>query len=168
MITRYSQILNSPVITLDEQVNLGVVSDIVLNKTDFTIKAFLVRTMPIIPIRKVVSFSDVVEVASNAVLVQNDDSICDMRDSVRVREALKAKAHGIGQRVYTKSRKFIGVVYDYTIHSETGKIMKLYVKTWISDRIIGTETVYKIDGKRIIIEDEFETISNKNTEMETA
>ena len=168
MITRYSQVLNSPVITLDEQVNLGVVSDIVLNKTDFTIKAFLVHTMPIIPIRKLVSFSDVVEIASNAVLVQSDDALSEMKDSVRVKEAVKDKAHGIGQRVYTKSRKFIGVVYDYTIHSETGKIMKLYIKTFLSDRIIGTETIYKVERKRIIIEDEFETISSKITEMETA
>jgi len=168
MITRYSQVLHTPVITLDEQKNLGVVSDIVLNKTDFIIKAFIVRTMPIIPIRKVVSFSDVVEIASNAVLVQNNDAISEMRDSVRVREALKAKAHGIGQRVYTKSGKFVGVVYDYTIHSETGKIIKLYIKTWLSDRIIGTETIFKVKGKKIIIKDEFETITNRNAETEIA
>ncbi len=168
MITRYSQVLHAPVITLDEQENLGVVSDIVLNKTDFIIKAFVIRTMPIIPIRKVISFSDVVEIASNAILVQNNDAISEMRDSIRVKEAIKAKAHGIGQRVYTKSGKFIGVVYDYTIHGETGKVIKLYVKTWLSDRLIGTETIFKVEGRKIIIKDEFETIANKNRQVETA
>ncbi len=168
MITRYSQVMHSQVVTLDEQQSLGSVTDIVLNKTDFTIKAFLIRTMPVIPMHKVISFSDVVEIASNAVLVQNEDAVSDMKDSVRVKEAIKAKIHGIGQRVYTKSKKFIGVVYDYTIHSETGKIIKIYVKTLLSDRIIGTETILKFEGKKIIIEDEFETITNKSSELETA
>ncbi len=168
MITRYSQILNSPVVTLDEQQNLGIVSDIVLNKTDLTIKAFLIKTMPIIPLYKVISFSDVVEIASNAILVQNDKAISDMKDSIRVKEAIKSRTHGVRQRVYTKSKKFIGIVYDYTIHAETGKIMKFYLKTIFSERIIGTETVNEFVGKRIIIEDDFETISNKNTELETA
>lgn len=168
MITRYSQIMHSPVVTLSEQQILGSVSDIVLNKSDFSIKAFIIKTMPIIPIKKVVSFSDTSEIASNAVLVQNENAISEMKDFIRVHESLRSGAHGIGQRVFTKSKKFIGIVYDYTIHAETGKIFKLYVKTWLTDRIIGTEAIYEMKGKKIFIKDDFETVTGRNTELETA
>lgn len=166
MIVKYTQIVHSPVYEIRAQQNLGNVLDLVIQKSDLSIKAAVVRTGPFFfSPKKVVGMTDIVEFSGNAVIVQDEDSAVPIKESIRIAEAIADRMYGVGQIVVTKSGKLIGRVYDYTFHNETGIIEKFYVKSLIHDRIISRTAVVKLDRKRMTIEDDFEMIKTPAMEV---
>lgn len=167
MIVRYTQIIHSPVFELRAQQTLGRVLDIVIQKSDLSVKAVIVREGPFFfSAKKSVSMTDITEFSSSAVLVNDENSAVPIKESIRVAEAIRDNMFGIGQIVVTKSGKVVGRVYDYTFHNESGIIEKFYVKSMLSDRIISRTAVLKLDGKRMTIEDDFEVIKSADPLVE--
>jgi uncharacterized protein YrrD len=158
MIIKYSQIIHSPVVEIKNQSRLGIVEEIILRKSNLNILAAVVRIYPILPIRKVITSDDIVEIAKEAVIVQSEDSISDIKENVRIAEALKGNAKGVGQKVVTKSGKYLGRVFDYTVESTACALVSIYVKYLISVRIISRAAIVDFDKDKIVVEDDFETI----------
>jgi uncharacterized protein YrrD len=146
------------VIELKDQSRLGIVEELILQKSDFKILAMLVKTFPILPARKVITGDDIVEIAKGAVLVQDDNSISDIKENMRIAEALRGNATGVGQKVYTKSKKYLGKVFDYTVESSACALVSIYVKHLISVRIISRAAIVDFDKDKIVVEDDFEAI----------
>ncbi len=158
MIVKYSQIIHSPVVELKNQSRLGVTSDLVIQKSDLTIKGAIVRTGLFGLIKKAAAESDIVELNRSAVILNSNDSLVNISEVERIKEALNEKLYGINQSVKTKSGKLIGQVYDYTIDNATCAIQKFYVKSFLSERIIPVSAVTEIKGKRITIRDDFKIL----------
>lgn len=159
MIVKYSQIIHSPVLELKGQTRLGVATDLVIQKSDLSIKAVIVKNGLLNVNTKVATSADIVELNSGSVIVRDDNSLTSLAEAERIREAIKDKMHGIGQRVKTKSGKNIGKVYDYTIDNSTSAIQKFYVKSILDERIIAVSSVTKFEGKQITVKDDFELIT---------
>jgi uncharacterized protein YrrD len=146
---------------------LGRVLDIVIQKSDLSVKAVIMREGAFFfDEKKAISVSDIQEFTSGSVLVVDDNSPVPIKESIRVFEAIKDRMFGVGQIVRTKSGKLIGKVYDYTFHNETGAIEKFYVKSIFNDRIISRDAVVKLEGKRMTIEDDFEVIKTPAMELD--
>ncbi len=156
MIIRYSQVIHSPIIEIKTQSLLGKVLDIVLQKSDFSIKALLVKPSIFSFEKLVVTDADILEIVNNAVLVNDDNSISPLKDSPRVVQSIEAKAYGINQKVITKSGKVVGRVHDYTFDSQILKVINLYVKSLVSDRIIPSGSIHKFEKGKVIIDDDYE------------
>jgi len=156
MIIRYSQVIHSPIIEIKTQSLLGKVLDIVLQKSDFSIKALLVKPSIFSFEKLVVTDADILEIVNNAVLVNDDNSISPLKDSPRVVQSIEAKAYGINQKVITKSGKVVGRVHDYTFDSQILKVINLYVKSLVSDRIIPSGSIQKFEKGKVIIDDDYE------------
>jgi len=168
MIVLYSQIKNSSLLSLDEQKNLGQVFDLVLQKSDMSIKGFLARTNSLLPTKKTVSKADIIEISNNAVVVRDDSALVDLDELPQIKQAIKSKLVGINQKVVTKSGKKIGNVYDYTIDSQSMLLTSIYIKSMFSDRIISRTAIISLEGKKITIDDDFEVIKNAQAVPEAA
>lgn len=165
MIIRYSQIIHSPVVELKSQTNLGIASDLVIQKSDLTIKAVIIRCGFFNLLTRVASASDIVELNSGSVILNDENSITTLSEATRIREAIKEKMHGLGQSVRTKSGKALGQVYDYTIDNATCAIQKLFVKSLLTDRIIPVSAILNFEGKKITVKDDFEIITEPKPEF---
>ena len=156
MIVRYSQVIHSPIVEIKTQTLLGKVLDIVLQKSDFSVKAVLVKPSILSLEKLVVTDADILEIVNNAVLVNDEDSASPLKDSPRVVQSIEAKAYGVNQKVVTKSGKVVGRVHDYTFDSQLLKVINLYVKSMISDRIIPATSIHKFEKGKVIIDDDYE------------
>lgn len=159
MIIKYSQIIHSPVLELRGQTRLGVATDLVIQKSDLIIKAVIVKNGLFNINTKVATNTDIVELNSGSVILRDDDSLVTLAYAERIREAIADKMYGIGQSVKTKSGKYIGKVYDYTIDNATCSIQKLFAKSLLDDRIISVSSITKFEGKNITVKDDFELIT---------
>lgn len=159
MIVKYSQIIHSPVLELKGQTRLGVASDLVIQKSDLSIKAVIVKYGLLNVNTRVATNTDIIELNSGSVIVRDDGSVVSLSEAERVREAISDKMYGIGQRVNTKSGKYIGRVYDYTLDNTTLSLHKLYVKSLLDERIISVSSIIKFEGKNIKVKDDFELIT---------
>lgn len=165
MIIRYTQVIHSPVVELKSQTNLGIVSDLVIQKSDLTIKAVIVKNGLFHLQTRVASASDIVELNSGSVILNDDNSLTALSETTRIKEAINEKMHGIRQKVSTKSGKMLGHVYDYTIDNATSSIQKLYIKSLLTDRIIPVSAIIKFEGKKITVQDDFEMIIEPKPEF---
>lgn len=167
MIVKFSQIFHHSIYDLENQNRLAFVLDAVIQKTDLSVKALIVRTNVFIPQKKIITFNDIVEISPKAIIVRNEDAISDYKDNIRVVESIREKLHGVNQKVVTKSGNIIGRVFDYLVDSESGKITKIYVKSLFHDRIIPRQKIRSIEKRKIVIDDDFETVGEvKNPAFE--
>lgn len=170
MILKYSQIVGKPVMELRDQSYLGRVADVVLTKSNFKIASLIVKEVFFWPARKAVVESDISEITLEAVIINKEDDLSLIKELPRVKESLENGFSGIGHRVYNKSKKFVGRIYDYTFDSESRFLFKLYVKSVISERIIARTAIVEVKHNKVIIEDDFEAIKDTETvfQAETA
>lgn len=160
MIVSFSQVIGSDVLSVKEQKAVARVCDIVIQKTDLKIKAVLLSASLFSFAKKVITFDDISEFDTNAVVIQNEDDIVPLGEVVTVEQAIKSKLHGVGQKVMTKSKKMVGNVYDYTFDSESGLIYALHVRYLLTDRVINRASIIEISSNIFIIEDDFELVKN--------
>ena len=159
MMTLYSKIINSPVVELRTQTQVGVVDDLVIHKTKLEIYGIILKKSSFLDFNEpqVVMNTDILEMSSESVIVNNAESILPLSETIRLKEAIAQKYCGIYQRIVTKKEKNIGLVYDYLIDSTTQKITKFYCRTLASEKIISADHVIKMEGKKIYIKDEYES-----------
>lgn len=160
MIVSYSQIVGSQVLSIEEQSSIGRVSDIVLQKSDIKVKAVLLGTAVFFVTPRVVTFDDIVDFDSRAVVIQKEDDAVSLAEVVSIKQAIKAGMKGVRHKVYTKAGKLVGTVYDYTLDSTSGLIYSLYIRHLLSERIIPRTVICELNDKGFIIDDDFELVRN--------
>jgi sporulation protein YlmC with PRC-barrel domain len=167
MVTPYSKLIGTPVFELKTQRNLGTVIDVIINKNNFSVYGLLLKGS-ILPFGKttVIAYSDILELTGSAIIVENEDAISDLKETVRLNEAYKSGYSGIGQRIVTKTGKKIGKVFDYLISSNDLTITRLYVKNLLNERIIPSSAIINIEGRKITINDSYELVDVRSTVIE--
>ncbi|OQB06259.1 MAG: PRC-barrel domain protein [bacterium ADurb.Bin212] len=168
MIVSYSQIIGSEILAINEQKTVGKVSDVVIQKNDLKIKGFLLHSPFFFVPPKAIAFGDILEIDNRAVVTQKDENILPLKELVSIEKSIKSKLCGVKQRVVTKSGTAVGVVYDYTIESSTGLIYSLYVKKFLTEKIIPRSIILELKENIYTIEDDYELIKNSATMPETA
>lgn len=170
MMSLYSKIINSPVVELKTQTQIGVVDDLIIHKTKLEVYGIILKRTSFLNFKEteVISGTDILEMNSQAVVVNNYDAVIPLSESIRLKEAINQKYYGIYQRIVSKKGKNIGLVYDYLVDSSTQKITKFYCRTFLSEKIISSNSVIDMEGKKIIIKDEFETKKIIDPAVETS
>lgn len=168
MIVSYSQIVGSQILAIEEQASVGRIADIVLQKSDIKVKAVLLASAVFFVPPKVVTFDDIVDFDNRAVVVQKEDDVVPLKEVISIQQAIKAKMKGAKHKVYTKSGKFVGTVYDYTFDSQSGLLYSLFVKHLMTDRIIPRTVICELNEKGFIIDNDFELIRSTSAIPEQA
>lgn len=157
MFIPYSKIIGLPVFAVKNQSLAGHIVDVVLKKTAFEPQGFIIKISPLpLTKHKVISSTDVIELSNQGLVVDNENSISDLKDAVRLRETIEDGYIGIGQKVYTESGKRIGKVFDYLVSVPDLSINKIYVKNMISERILPVSLIRSYKKDIIIVVDDFD------------
>ncbi len=163
MIVIYSKLIGLPIMELKTQTKLGNVEEIVFNKTNFKISGLVTKSsiIPFINKTTIVASSDLIEISNEALIAQNCDSVISLDESPRIKELIKGGYHGINQKVYTKSGKYIGKVHDLYLETSTFEVVKILVRNIITERLIGANQIIEVKGKKIYIKDDYEISRTK-------
>ena len=157
MILPYTKIVGLDIFDLKNQSKVGTVKDIVIQKKDFKISGIILENSVFNRDTKVVNQADIVDISAQGVVIRDNDAVSNLKENVRIGDAIKEGMHGIGQKVVTKSGKSLGRVVDLFILSETLEIPKFYVKNIFGERIIARTAIVDIKKRKIIVKENFET-----------
>jgi uncharacterized protein YrrD len=157
MIVPYSKIIGLDVFDLKNQLKIGRVKEIVFQKKDFKISGIILENSFFERNVKVISNIDIVDISPQGVVVKDSDSVSNLKESVRLAEAVKEGMRGVDQKVVTKTGKSLGRVVDLYISAETLLISKIFVKNIFSERIISSNAILEIKKRKIISVPEIST-----------
>ena len=156
MLIEYSKIVGLPVFDLETQEQLTQVVDLIIDEDNVSVKAFLVQKSGFFAKKQIVVFKEIVDLSKQAVLIHNANNITDPNEIVRIGKKMNLRARIIAEDVVTKNGEKVGKVYDYVIDSETGGLIRLYVKRFFDEKIIHSSAIEKIERNKITIKDNFE------------
>ena len=142
-----SQMKSLPIISLQTGEAVGWTRRAVFNLADLEIQAFECITagnkQPMILMNR-----DIRQLASDCVIVDNEDELTDPKDIVRLQAILRARFNPIGKPVISDTGRKLGAVEDFMLNLETARIQKLHVRKSILQAWLGTSLI--IDRTQII------------------
>lgn len=167
MIIPYTKLVGLSVFELKTQTKLGFVLDVIIKKSDISVYGLVVKTS-LLPFSKmkVVTETDILEIGNEGVIVQDEEAIADLDETVRLKEAYHHKLRGINQHVKTKSGKNLGKVFDYLVRANDLSITRIYIKNLVSERIIPASAITEINGKHITVNNDYDLVNVKTTAIE--
>lgn len=167
MLVLYSKIIGLPIIETRNQTKVGEVFELILQKTDIEVSGIVLKNTGLFSKQMVISSTDLIEISADAVLVSSEDAITTLEEAMRLKEQISKGYTGVGQKIYTKSGKYIGKVFDFLVDSSSFSIKKLYTKSFFIEKIIPTDNVISFNRKVIIIKDDFEPIKLSSPAVQT-
>jgi|GEM_PF-1256719 len=162
IIIPYSKLVGRYIYELENQTKIGSVADLIIEGSEPKIAAFVLESL--LPLRsqlKVISSEDVVGLEDSLVYIKGEESIIKLSEVVKLADYFNDGLTGIGQEVVTRDGQKIGKVADYLVDSETLEIRKIYAKSLLNERVISSNEIYKIEKKKIIINDNLKTAKLK-------
>lgn len=160
-------ITDSEIILFQEKVRIGKISDLIFDISSAKLLGFFVSQYNSKDI-KVVSISDVKGFGNGLVMVNDMNSLSDVDDIVKIKNAVIDNPEIIGSRVETESGQKLGKVANATINLTDYYLEKLYVDPGLSIKfltnqlIITRNNIIKIKKKTIIVSDEYLRIKSAN------
>ncbi|TSC92836.1 MAG: Uncharacterized protein Athens101428_793, partial [Candidatus Berkelbacteria bacterium Athens1014_28] len=151
MLIEFSKIIKLPIYELKTQQKVGRFFDFFVSDDDGTIEAAIAKPAGFFSKLKFVSKKEIVEISKVAIIVQNEDSLVDSSELVRLHKKEKSRPKIIGARVVTKNNDYLGRVYDYVLDSLTLTIVRLYAAKLWDQRIIPASSIVKIEKNKIIV-----------------
>lgn len=143
--------LRLPVGTLEPPVKVGRIKDVVIDPKGGAFLGVTVSTSLLKP-ALFVSPKDIIAVDRAGLIIKSQESLVEIGEIVRAKEALREGIRVIGLPVITQSRKRVGRVSDLAIDLEGQRVAKYYIRSWFSERIIPATAVVKITRKQVVIE----------------
>ncbi len=164
MLLELSKLKGLPLGIMDEGRRGGEILRALFDPEQVKIIGFLIKTENFWGQNKIVALSDVIAIDGSGAVVNSSDDILDIRDIVRVERILKDKIKLVGLRAYDKKNNFLGYVYDGVADSQTGDLVRFYVKFLFRKYIFGRSQVVKADDKKIVFDTDSKII-NKEAEI---
>ena len=152
MLIELSKLKGLPVGVMDEARKGGEVSRVIFDYAQIKAIGLLIRPDGIWNREKVVSLSDIVSIDAGGAVIRSGDDIVERGEIVRIDEILKKKSNLIGLRAYNKESSFLGYVYDGVIESQTGDLVRVYVRFLWRKYIFGRSQIIKIDEKKVVFD----------------
>ena len=142
-----SQMKSLPIISLQTGEAVGFTRLPVFNLADLEIQAFECDTTahkhPMILMSR-----DIRQLASDCVIVDNEDELTDPKDIVRLQTIMRARFNPIGKPVVSDIGRRLGAVEDFMLNLESARIQKLHIRKSILQAWLGTSLV--VDRTQII------------------
>ncbi len=157
MLLLNTQLINTPVMSLQSGTSLGSVSEPIIDPRKLQVVALRV-TGPRILEPSVLHTSDIRELGPLGFIVDGADSIMTLdEDLVRLQEVISLNFSLIGKLVVDDTKKRLGKVVEYTLESEGFTIQKIHVGQSVlknitnSNLIIHRTQIVEITDREIIV-----------------
>lgn len=154
MVILRSNFIGSPIVDLRTQTKFGTISDLIFDDSTSSIVGLALKNG--FNNIKIVIPAEVLEFSNKTLVINDEDAITDLKDNLRIDKLVQNHYYGIGQKVFTKSGKYLGKTEDLLIDTTTFGIIKYYIKSFLKERIISSDLVIEIKPGKIIIKDDYE------------
>ncbi len=163
----YSKIVGTPVFDDDFGRPVTTIKDIVLDPEDGKVVALVTnvsKNLVVSPV-DILSWQEVVR-------IHNKNAIVNGEEILRVDRVQKSGIKIFHNKVYTKEEKYLGIVADFSIDSNSLTLNKLFIaKTFLGlvryeSRIMSAKKIVEILPDKIIVESDIETVKEKKVEVE--
>lgn len=150
-----TDILRLPIAALGLQGRVGKVKDVLIDAERGIFEGVTV-TVDWLAKPKFVAVADIFAIDERGITVKSPDDVVDLGEVLRAKAIFESKFRMIGLAVVTQSGKRLGKITDLVISTQTGRVVKFYVGSFLSDRVIPWEKVIKVERKKMIVDDDFE------------
>lgn len=152
-----SDIIKLPVAAIDLSARVGKVRDVFVD-TDTGDFIGVTVTVDWLGKPKFVTAQDIVAIEPRGLIVKTSSHLVEIEEIVKVKKIYEKRFRLIGLSVITQSGRRLGKVTDLVISTQTNKVVRIYVGSWLQDRIIPWHKIVKIDRKAVVVEDDVEEV----------
>lgn len=153
MLALVSQLVGRSVITFDDAQPLGVLRDPIIDPDNGKLVGYFLGYGPMHLKQGILAADDIAGYDPTRVVVHRSDVIRDLKEEPKIREILQRKLPVLAANVITESGQHLGRANDLLLDTELSMIIKYYVHSILSDRIISAEHVIAIEKRGIIVDD---------------
>ncbi len=164
-----SEIINSPVISIQEGLQLGTVRELVVNAEKKSVEFLLVEREN--PSKEgeilAIPFHETVGVGEYAVTIEDQRMMLDLSKMNIAGNLLDNRVHIIDEKVITRKGKLLGTISEYQVDPENGSITIIeLIASDQSQQELPLETIVSFGRQVVIVSDEAEGMLK--TKKETA
>ncbi|HZK43770.1 MAG TPA: PRC-barrel domain-containing protein [Syntrophomonadaceae bacterium] len=123
------EIIGLPVFSIINGMKIGQVKDLVINPEEAKVDFILVGNDTWYVGARVLPFKDVMGIGEHAVTIESEATLMTITDVGTANNLLERNIEVKGNRVLTNKGNLIGVISEYEIDENTGKLYKLEYKT---------------------------------------
>jgi len=130
------EIIGLPVFSIVEGRKIGQVKDLVINPEEGRVEFILVGNGSWYVGAKVLPFKAVMGVGEHAVTTESENLLVAINETSTANSLLQRKIEVKGNRVLTSKGNLIGVISEYEIDENTGKLTRLEYKSALNENQI--------------------------------
>ncbi|MBO8159824.1 PRC-barrel domain-containing protein [Thermosyntropha sp.] len=123
------EIIGLPVFSIIDGAKIGQVKDLVINPEEGKVDFILVGNSSWYEGAKVLPFKDVVGIGEHAVTTESQSMLLSVDESEDAKNLLSRNIQIKGTRVLTNKGNLIGVISEFEVDGDTGKLARLEYKT---------------------------------------
>ncbi len=127
------EILGLPVFSIIDGRKLGQVKDLVINPEEGKVEFILVSNGSWYVGARVLPFKSVMGVGEHAVTTESESHLTSINETSTANSLLQRNIEVKGNRVLTNKGNLIGVVSEYEIDEQSGKLIRLEYKTAVDE-----------------------------------
>lgn len=123
------EIIGLPVFSIVDGRKIGQVKDLVINPEEGKVDFIMVSNGSWYVGARVLPYRAVMGVGEHAVTTESENLLTNINETAHANSLLERNIEVKGNRVLTNKGNLIGVINEYEVEEETGKIVKLQYKT---------------------------------------
>jgi len=148
----FSSLMGLPIGSIEDRAKVGVVGDIIINPDDGLLLGIIAKTGILNIQPRFVSWADIREVESGAVVINSKDDLCEIDEVIRVKEVIDKNFSLTGLPVVTTDGNSLGDVYDYEIDVEKKTLFKIFCRALLGQRhIISKSNIVRIELNKVVV-----------------
>ncbi len=146
----YTQLINLPIGSTEEQAKIGSIKDIIVNPDNGEILGFKVTPEGFFAKDKILSKVDIIDCDNNGIVVKDADSLVELQEIITIKNIIKQNISLINSKAVTESKENLGKINDLLIETSDFYILKYYIKGLWQDKILPGDKVVKIKKGEVI------------------
>lgn len=164
-----SELLARNIISRQEGALVGTVQEIVINPCTGQFVGFLIKEGFGKFHIKALAEKDILGINNQFVLIPSHQSLGEVDEIVRIKEAKEAKVPIIKNKVVTLDGVYLGKVTDYSIDLKAARLSRLYIaprafRKIIDQYIINSSQIVSMSRDKIVVDDSCEKAKKKTAE----
>ncbi|MFZ3100936.1 MAG: PRC-barrel domain-containing protein [Desulfitobacteriaceae bacterium] len=119
--------LSLPIISLQEGQHLGYVRSLIFNPQTKSLAAIVVDPKGLFKDQRIIPYNKVVSVGEDAITIDKGTHVEKSTNIPEILDLIKEKLNIIGTKVVTENGKTLGIVEEYYINPEDGKLSHIEI-----------------------------------------
>lgn len=119
--------LSLPIVSLSEGQHIGYVKNLVIDAQGKSLAALVIDPKGFFRDQRIIPYNKVISVGDDAITIDKGNYVEKSTSLPEILTLIKEKLTVIGTRVITESGKTLGVVEEYYIDPESGKILQIEI-----------------------------------------